>query len=214
MNKHGLWTRGVTSLLAAVITFLGGLTLSGAVWAATSPLEIIRSTTNNVLRVIADPTTQRQERHEQQIENMWDILLPKFDTENIAQRSLGLHWKKLTEDQRQEFTRLYLQLVKKSYGNTLKRYTANAEFFFDREHIEGDQAEVYTRIKSPSQAKAFSVVYRLHKQGEKWLIYDVVAENISLVQNYRNQFSRIASQSSVDGVIDALKRKLAELAAT
>ena len=82
------------------------------------------------------------------------------------------------------------------------------------ENIEGDYAEVHTRILTPSHAKPFSVVYRLHREGDTWLIHDVVAEHVSLVQNYRTQFSRIFNKSSGAGLIDALKRKLEELKAT
>jgi len=192
------------------------LSLCGSVraWAANSPLDMIRSTTNQALAVLSDPSNQGKEQRQQQIEKMWEIVLPRFDTDQIAQSSLGANWQTLTEDQRKEFARLYIQLVKKSYGSTLERYTTDAKFFFDREDIDGDHAEVYTRIMAPSQEQPFSVVYRLHRAGDEWLIHDVVAENVSLVQNYRNQFSRIIERSSAVGLLDALKRKIAELEAT
>lgn len=194
--------------------FVGCLFWSVSAWAANSPLDMIRSTTNQALAVLADPPVDGKEQRQQQIERMWEIVLPRFDTEDIAQRSLGPHWQELTEDQKKEFVRLYIQLVKKNYGNTLERYTKDAQFFFDREDVDGDHAEVHTRIMAPSQEKPFSVVYRLHRVGDEWLIHDVVAENVSLVQNYRNQFSRIIAQSSATGLLDALKQKLATLETT
>lgn len=202
------------SLSVATALLIGCLCWSVRAWAATSPLDMIRSTTNQALAVLADPSGQGKEQHQQQIERMWEIVLPRFDTDDIAQRSLGVHWRTLTEDQRKEFARLYIQLVKKNYGSTLERYTTDAQFFFDRENIDGDHAEVQTRIMVPSQENSFSVIYRLHRAGDQWLIHDVVAENVSLVQNYRNQFSRLIAQSSAEGLLDALKRKIAELEAT
>lgn len=202
------------SLSIAIVLLLGCLYGTVSVWAATSPLDMIRVTTNQALAVLASSSDQGKEQRQQQIEKMWEIVLPKFDTDEIARRSLGVHWQTLTEDQKKEFARLYIQLVKKNYGNTLERYTKDARFFFDREDIDGDHAEVYTRIVAPSQEQPFSVVYRLHRAGDEWLIHDVVAENVSLVQNYRNQFSRIIAQSSAAGLLDALKRKIAELEAT
>jgi phospholipid transport system substrate-binding protein len=201
-------------LRVATVLFVGCLFWSVAVWAANSPLNMIRSTTNQALAVLADPAMQGKEQRQQQIERMWEIVLPRFDTEEIAQRSLGVHWQNLTDEQRKEFVRLYIQLVKKNYGNTLERYTTDAQFFFDREDLDGDHAEVHTRILALSQEQPFSVVYRLHRVGDEWLIHDVVAENVSLVQNYRNQFSRIIAKSSTAGLLDALKQKLAELEAT
>jgi phospholipid transport system substrate-binding protein len=202
------------SLRVATALLLGCLCGSVNAWAANSPLDMIRSTTNQALAVLADSSEQGKEQRQQQIEKMWEIVLPRFDTDEIAKRSLGVNWQTFTEDQRKEFARLYIQLVKKNYGSTLERYTTDAQFFFDREDIDGDHAEVYTRIMAPSQENPFSVVYRLHRVGDEWLIHDVVAENVSLVQNYRNQFSRIIAQSSAVGLLDALKRKIAELEAT
>jgi phospholipid transport system substrate-binding protein len=184
------------------------------VWAANSPLDVIRSTTTQALGVLSNPASRDKAQRQQQLEQMWTVLLPKFDTEEIARRALGVHWQKLTEEQKKEFTQLFIQLVKKNYSSTLDRYTTDARFSFDEEHVEGEHAEVQTRIMVPSQEKPFSVVYRLHRDGETWLIYDVVAENVSLVQNYRNQFSRIIDKSSLEGLFDTLKQKLAELAAT
>ena len=196
---------GIMSVLCASC-----LLWSVSVWAVNSPLEMIRSTTNQALTVLADASAKGNDQRQQQIERMWEIVLPSFDTQEIAQRSLGVHWKTLTEEQRKEFVRLYIQLVKKNYSSTLERYTADAQFFFDNERIEDDHAEVQTRIKTPSQDKPFSVVYRLHRREGTWQIHDVVAENVSLVQNYRNQFSRIIAKSSVEGLVDALKQKLVE----
>jgi len=158
---------------------------------------------------VSRDTSQRQQEREQ----MWEVVLPQFDSEEIARRSLGIHWQKLTEEQKKEFTRLFIQLIKKNYSSTLDRYTADAQFSFDEENIEGEYAEVRTRITAPVQEKTYSVVYRLHRKTGTWLIYDVVAENVSLVQNYRNQFSRIIDKSSVEGLFDTLKQKLEELSA-
>ena len=214
MSKMMYHVRLAKSLSAATALLVGCLFWSVSAWALNSPLDMIRSTTDQALAVLADSPVQGKEQRQQQIERMWEIVLPRFDTEDIAQRSLGTHWQKLTEDQRNELVRLYIQLVKKNYGDTLERYTKDAQFFFDSEDIDGDHAEVHTRIVAPSQEKSFSVVYRLHRKGDEWLIHDVVAENVSLVQNYRNQFSRIIAQSSAAGLIDTLKRKLVELDAT
>jgi phospholipid transport system substrate-binding protein len=214
MNRKAYHVKLAKSLSVAIALLIGCLCWSVRAWAATSPLDMIRSTTNQALAALADPSGQGKEQRQQQIERMWEIVLPRFDTADIAQRSLSVHWRTLTEDQRKEFMILYTQLVKKNYGSTLERYTRDAQFFFDREDIDGDHAEVHTRIMTPSQEKSFSVVYRLHRAGDEWLIHDVVAENVSLVQNYRNQFSRIIAQSSAAGLLDALKRKIAELAAT
>jgi phospholipid transport system substrate-binding protein len=195
------------------ICILGSALLSGAATAADSPLEVVRSTTDQALIVLRDSSGGGTTPSQQQLETMWAMVLPHFDTQALAQRALGGNWQKLTDEQQKEFTSLFIELIKMSYSNTLKRYSKDSTVSFEQERIEGDHAEVQTRISSPAHSAPFSVVYRLHPAGEGWLIYDVVAENVSLVQNYRNQFARIMAKSSGAGLIEALKQKIAQLKA-
>jgi phospholipid transport system substrate-binding protein len=144
---------------------------------------------------------------------MWALVVPRFDTQELAHRALGANWQHLTAEQQQEFTSLFIELIKMSYSNTLKRYSKDSTVSFEQERIAGERAEVQTRISSPAHSAPFSVVYRLHRAGEGWLIDAVVAENVSLVQNSRHQFTRIMAKSSGAGLLEALKRKIAELKA-
>ena len=176
------------------------------VWAAESPLELVRRTTEQAVAVLQDPSLK--DRLQERSEKFWQIVLPRFDTQEIARRCLGPHWNKLTEEQRKEFVPLFVELLKRSYQNTLDRHTSDTRFSFDDERIEGDFAEVDTRILAPSLEHPLAVNYRLHKVGETWLIYDVVAENVSMVRNYRTQFDRILKESSYEGLVQALKKKI------
>src|SRR5262249_20972254 len=195
------------------VCLLGYVVVASAA-AAEAPLELVRATTTQALQVLRDTAGDGTTPTQQQLEQMWAIVLPRFDNQGLARRALGAHWQQLTDAQQHEFTSLFLELVKQSYSDTLKRYSKEATVSFDQERVEGEQAEVQTHISSPAQSSPFSVVYRLHQKGDTWLIYDVVAENISLVQNYRNQFARIMAKSSGAGLLETLKRKIAELKAT
>jgi phospholipid transport system substrate-binding protein len=175
-------------------------------WAAESPLEIVRQTTDQAVAVLHNPSLKDhvQERREK----FWQTVLPRVDVQEISKRCLGSQWNALTEDQRQEFVQLFVELVKRSYQSTLEHQTKDAQFSFDQEHIEGDTAEVDTRILAPSQEKPLTINYRLHQLEGKWQIYDIVAENVSLVRNYHNQFDRILRESSYEGLVQTLRKKI------
>lgn len=214
-NDHGKEGKVVTclrSLLCKVIS-IGVLAWSFNAWAADSPLELIRSTTERAMAVLQDPTNQGADHHQARIDKVRDILLPQFDSQEITKRTLGPYWRERTEEQKKEFTDLFTRLVEKTYSSTLDRYNPDVKFFFDQERVEEDFAEVDTRIFDPSQNKTFSVSYRLHEVGGKWLIYDIVAENVSLVRNYRNQFNRILSKSSYEDLVQTIQSKLKALSA-
>jgi len=183
-------------------------------WATDSPLEQIRATTERALAVLQDPAYGGLERRQVRVDKVREILLPQFDAHEIAKRTLGTYWRDRTEEQRKEFIKLFTDLVEKTYSGTLDRYNTDVKFFFDQERIEDDFAEVDSRIFDPTQNKTFSVSYRLHKVNGKWLIYDIVAENVSMVRNYRNQFSRILSKSSYEDLVQSIQNKLKQLSST
>lgn len=192
----------------------GFVALHVSAWAADSPLETIRSTVERAAAVLHDPAHQGKAHTQTRLDKVREIVLPQFDSQEIARRTLGAHWRDRTEEQRKEFIHLFTALVEKTYSSTLDRYTNAVQFFFDQERIEDDFAEVDTRIFDPAQNKAFSITYKLHKVDGKWLIYDVVAENISMVRNYRTQFNHILSKSSYEDLVQTIETKLKELSAS
>lgn len=203
-------TRGFGPVVLCQVSFLTLLLWSSDTRAMVSPLETVRTATTQALTVLQNPSSQGAAYQQERLDKMWEIILPRLDPQEIALRSLGKHWNALTEEQRGNFLRLFTQLVKRAYSSTFARYTKESQVSFDRQHIDGDSAEVETRIIYSSQNKSFSVTYRLSRKGEEWLVYDVVAGNVSMVQNYRNQFHRIMQKSSYEGLVQALEKKLKE----
>jgi len=179
---------------------------------ADSPTDTIRSTVERACAVLDDPAYQGDGHRQQRLEKVKAVVLPQFDSQEMARRTLGSFWKARTEEQRQEFTQLFTALVEKAYSSSLDRYSTGVQFFFDQERIDTDFAEVDTRIVDPTLNKTFSINYRLRQVNGQWLVYDVVVENVSLVKNYRNQFNRILSKSSYEGLVQQLQTKLQLLA--
>jgi len=182
-------------------------------WATDSPLALIRSTTERARAALQDPAYQGDDRRQARVDKVKEILLPQFDSPEIAKRTLGPYWRDRTDAQRKEFTQLLIQLIEKTYSGALDRYNSDVQFFYDQERVDGDFAEVDTRIFDPAQNKTFSINCHLHKVDGKWLIYDIVAENVSLVRNYRNQFNRILSKSSYEDLVQTIQAKLKQLSA-
>jgi len=181
-------------------------------WATTdSPIETIRMTIQQARAVLEDPNYQGQDHKQQRLAKVKEIVLPQFDSQEVAKRTLSTHWKGLTDEQQQEFVQLFIALVEKTYSHNLDRYNNGVQFFFDHERIEDQFSEVDTRVLDPVQNRTFSIGYRLHNVNGKWLVYDVVIENVSMVQNYRNQFNRILTKSSYEELIKALQNKIHEL---
>lgn len=188
-----------------------GFAFYAPAWAAESPMAVIRTTIEKATAVLQNPTGQGKEHFLARIEKIRAIVEPQFDVQEVAKRTLGSYWQERTEEERQQFISLFTELVQKTYAGTLDRYNAAVKFYYDQERIDDKFAEVDTRIFDPTQNKAFAVTYKLHQKNDKWLIYDIVAENVSMVRNYRNQFDRILSKSSYKDLVQTLQTKIKEL---
>jgi phospholipid transport system substrate-binding protein len=105
---------------------------------------------------------------------------------------------------------LFTDLMERSYGDTLARYTGAVRVEFDRERVSAAGAEVDTRVVDPAQHKAFALTYRLRQVEGQWRIDDVVVEGVSLVRNYRTQFARLLNKASYAELVKALRSKVAQ----
>lgn len=76
----------------------------------------------------------------------------------------------------------------------------------DREEIERNQAIVRTTLLL-GKAGGMSLDYRMHHRGDRWQVYDLSINGISLVASYRSQFDRIVRADSYDGLVARLKSR-------
>jgi len=188
--------------------FIGSLLWASHVTpaAAGEPLDKIHQTVDEVLTIINNKALQPQERRSQ----IRQAVLKRFGFEEMAQRSMGPHWRTLTPQQRQEFVELFTDLLERSYISRIENYKAGPQGVrYPKEDITGDQAVVHTEIMSEHDLGATVDYHLLHKDGD-WKAYDIVIEGVSLVNNYRTQFNTIILKDSYAGLIKQMRTKLAQ----
>jgi phospholipid transport system substrate-binding protein len=105
--------------------------------------------------------------------------------------------------------RLFGDLLERAYISKIELY-GGEKIAYTGESIDGDFALVKTKILTPKQGTEVPVDYRLLRRGERWLVYDVVIEGISLVSNYRTQFNKIIQSSSYQELVKKMKTKQEE----
>jgi phospholipid transport system substrate-binding protein len=128
-----------------------------------------------------------------------------FDFNEIARRSLGRYWQPLTEPQRTEFVGLFADLLERSYISKIELY-GGEKIIYSGERAEGDLATVSTKIITKNGTEV-PVDYRLFKKSDRWMIYDVNIEGISLVSNYRTQFNKIIQTNGYNALVERMKTK-------
>jgi phospholipid transport system substrate-binding protein len=190
------------SLSAVAILVLVG---TGRSVNAGEPTEAIRGAVNQGVEILKNAKLDSQKNRAQIIDRLRQIVYPLFDFNEMAMRSLGQNWRPLNPQQRKEFVSLFTALLEKTYADQIDLYDGQ-KVVYTGESVDNEYAQVDSRIFDKN-GQTYSVVYKLHRVDGKWRIYDVVAENISLVNNYRAQFNRVIAKSSFEELLKSMKQK-------
>jgi phospholipid transport system substrate-binding protein len=196
------------SILAIGFTVAAAL-LAAAPASAGPPTEHLRSAIDRVLKTLEDPALRVEQKTTERRQAVRKIANDVFDWGETAKRSLGRHWQARTDPEREEFVRLFGDLLERAYISKIELY-GGEKIQYTGESIDGDFAVVKTKIVTPKQGTEVPVDYRMLRRGERWLVYDVVIEGISLVSNYRTQFNKIIQTSSYQELVRKMKTKQEE----
>lgn len=170
---------------------------------AGDPTDQIRGAIDRGIAILQRPDLKAKEKREERREALRKELFPSFFFEEMAKRSLGVHWKDRTPREREEFTRLFRNLLENAYAVKIEGYKGE-KILYRKESVDLPYAEVHTVIVM-LQGDEIPVDYRVLKDGARWRIYDIVIEGVSLVNNYRSQFAGILQKSSYPELVRRLK---------
>jgi|LakWasM128_HOW14_FD_contig_31_311175_length_1386_multi_8_in_0_out_0_2 phospholipid transport system substrate-binding protein len=172
-----------------------------------APDVLVKNTANDVLEII---------RKDKDIQNgdmrkisalAEEKILPHFDFERMSRMVLGKHWNRATKEQQQQFVNEFRSLLIRTYASALTKYRNQAiEYKPMRAQPSDTDVTVRTQIVQPG-SQPLPIDYSLVRKEDGWKVYDVVIEGVSLVTNYRGQFSSEVRQSGMDGLIQRLADK-------
>ena len=175
---------------------------------AGAPLDAVQTNVTKVLDVLRDPKLKDESAKGIKKEKLEAIYEQMFDETELSMRTLGANWTKLNPAQQQEFIQLYRQVLEKAYIDKLLSYTDEKIVFSKESLLSNNQAEVQTKVITSS--KEIPIFYRVILKDGTWKVYDVVIENVSLVQNYRSQFNSILAKNTPEQLLEILRKKVKE----
>ena len=185
--------------------------LSSAPAAAGVPTDQLKGAVERVLKTLDDPALKGDARVGDRRVAVRKIANEIFDFSEIAKRSMARHWQPLSEAQKNEFVGLFADLLERSYISKIETY-GGEKIQYTAERADGEFATVSTRIITKNGTEV-PVDYRMIKRADRWLVYDVSIEGVSLVSNYRTQFNKIIQTTSYNELISKLRNKQDELLA-
>lgn len=119
----------------------------------------------------------------------------RFNYEQMAMRSLAQAWSERTAGERKAFVLLFKKLLETSYANKIESFGEGTVDYLG-ELVKGNYAMVKTKVVRKN--KSMNVDYKMIRQGDHWQVYDIVVEGISMIRNYRSQFTKILQEESFD----------------
>jgi len=201
MKRSG-WSVALAGLLA--------LSFASSAWAGI-PTDQLKGAIDRVVKTLEEPAFKGEGKAMDRRRAVRKIADDIFDFNEISRRALARHWQTLSEKQREEFVGLFADLLERSYISKIELY-GGEKIQYTNERLDGDTATVATRIITKNGTDV-PVDYRMHKKGDRWLVYDVNIEGVSLVSNYRTQFNKIIQTASYNDLVQKLKTKQDELTA-
>ena len=203
-TKTSVRLRWINAAMAGL--WLGFLIPTAAT--AGAPTEQIQGAVEKVVATLKDPALKSNKK--ERLEQLRQVIYPKFDFAEMAKRSLGSHWQKRSAGEQREFVKLFTELIENAYLDNLEAYEGE-KVTITGEKQDKEYAEVNSKVAT-KKGEEFAINYKLHQAGSDWKVYDVVIENVSLVNNYRSQFNRVIAQSSFEDLFRKMKDKQFEAA--
>ena len=124
----------------------------------------------------------------------------------MSKRTLARHWKERSDREKEEFIDLFGMLMERTYLDRVEGYSGEKVLYVG-ERVDGKYGIVVVKIVTKKDTEIL-VKYKLKNKGGEWLAYDISIQGVSLVNNYRKQFSSIMTRSSYEDLVKKLKAKV------
>ena len=176
---------------------------------AATPSEVVQSAVSRAVTILQDTDLARSANAERRRTELRRVAEELFDFNEMARRALARHWADRSVRERDEFTRLFTDLLERSYLGKMENW-AGEKVVFLGESVDGDYAAVRSKITT-MRRQEIPIEYRLYRVGQRWQAYDVLFDGVSFIATYRSQFNRIIQTSSFAQLMDKMRQKEVEV---
>jgi len=180
--------------------------LTGKGFAGTEITLELKKTIDKVITIVSDPEMKKNPSLRR--EKLRETIGVRFNYRQMVMRSLAKNYKERSNEERKEFTALFKKLLENSYASKIENYQ-DETIKYVKEQVKGKYALVNTEIIRKDGT--INVDYKLINEDGKWTVYDFVIEEVSLIRNYRSQFSKIIKTESYDALVSKLSKKIKDL---
>ena len=192
----------VFSLMLLMVLASGESTLASA---NNDPLVELQKSTDEILLILKSEELKAPERKEEREKRILDVVNRMFDFRGMARSSLGQNWNNLTTEEQDRFVDLFSSLIEQRYIGKIDDFDDQKVIYKDK-RIKNNKARVYSVILDKNLE--IPIDYSLQLSQGKWLVRDLKIENVSLIANYRRDFSSIIRKVQFAGLVKKITEQL------
>ena len=186
-----------------VISLMINLTVVSVCFAGSEITNKLKNTINKVISTVTDEALKNDLPARRAI--LRNTINDQFNYRQMVMRSLAKNWDVRSAEEQQLFIALFKSLLENSYANKLESFSNEKINYLD-EVVKGEYALVKTEVVR--KATTVGVDYKLVRENGVWQVYDFVIEGVSMVRNYRAQFTKIIHKHSYEVLVQKLTDKI------
>ena len=174
---------------------------------AEEPFTILKGEINQVFNILNDPVYSDETKKDEQHSKLWETIENAFDFKVMSRLTLANNWRSFSSEQQNEFSLVFGKFLGNTYLDKIQSgFSGEQVEYLGEDMLSGKKAVVMTNIirngvKTP-------INYSMLKTRDTWKIYDVKIEGVSLLKNYRTQFTSLLLKNKPAELIEMLKKKL------
>ena len=180
------------------------LLASAGMAAVAGPTETVQGAVQQVFTHPDGPAVRKVSTTERKAD-IRKVAESLFDFQEMSRRSLGTAWDNVSPAEKEEFVRLFTNLVANVYMGKIEQY-AGEPITYQAERVDGDEASVRSRVVTPKGSEV-GIEYRLYRTADRWAVYDINVDGVSLVGSYKAQFNRLLQRGSFAELLKQLRQK-------
>ena len=175
---------------------------------AIEPMDAIKNSVDQVIEILKAPEFQDNNKKDAQKNSIWEVVREVFDFDEMSRRTTAQYWQSFSQDEKQEFSRLFSELLGNTYLEKIQKYSDEEIIYVSQENI--DETKSLVKTKLVRKDLEIPISYSMYKNQGMWKVYDVKIEGVSLVQNYRAQFTKVLINKPPATLIEMLRNKVSE----
>ncbi|MEE2756107.1 MAG: ABC transporter substrate-binding protein [Myxococcota bacterium] len=179
-------------------------------WAG-PPTDSLKAKVSEARQLLKQKVVDGSEEAKKVDAKLKSVIEPVLDFQRMSENALRAHWSNLTPGNRTEFVALFRALLFRSYLTRIRKANEDYTLQYEGEEAKGRKAAAVTVIAQTPKAEIELVFHVITQDGKKWITEDVVIDEVSLVQNYREQFTRIIKKDGYPVLLKKMADKLREL---